>query len=99
MIPRMAIEPQSLATFPEAPPTLGRHECGEGCDHGRVPRAGQHDRTRFRRERPRRAGVILVAVREHDLTQARGVVQPRECSEDRTFGAEGPGVDHREPRI
>ncbi len=37
MIPRMAIEPESIATFPEAPPTLGRHECGEGGDHGRVP--------------------------------------------------------------
>jgi hypothetical protein len=33
MIPGMPIEPESIATLPEAPPTLGRHECGERRNH------------------------------------------------------------------
>ena len=36
MIPRMPIEPQLGATLPEAPATLGRHECRERCDHRRI---------------------------------------------------------------
>ena len=43
--------------------------------------------------------MVLVAVREHDLPQARGVVQLRERGEDRTFGAERAGVDHCESRV
>lgn len=35
-IPRMAIEPEPITTLPEAPATLGRHECRERCDHRRI---------------------------------------------------------------
>lgn len=42
-IPEMRIEPQSLATFPEAPATLGHHERDEGGDHGRIPSRPIHE--------------------------------------------------------
>lgn len=32
----MTIQPQSIATLPEPPATLGRHERGQGRDHRRI---------------------------------------------------------------
>jgi|CXWL01.1.fsa_nt_gi hypothetical protein len=43
MIPGMPIEPQSIATRPEAPATLGRHERGAGDNHRRIPSSPIHE--------------------------------------------------------
>ena len=44
MVPRMAEVPQPIATLPDPPPTLGRHERGQRRDHRRIPTGPIHER-------------------------------------------------------
>ena len=43
MIPAMPIEPEPIATFPEAPATLGRDERRQRRDHRRIPSCPVHE--------------------------------------------------------
>ena len=48
-IPRRTIQPQSIATLPETPATLGRHERGQGRDHRRIALGSVQERPIVRR--------------------------------------------------
>ena len=49
MIPAMPVEPEPIATLPEAPATLRDDERRESCDHGRIPSCTIHERPIVRR--------------------------------------------------
>jgi len=52
----MPIEPQPITALPEAQAILGRHERGEGGDHGRIPSNSIHEGPVVRRSpKPDRA--------------------------------------------
>ncbi len=60
MIPAMPVEPKPIATLPEAPSTLGRHERGQSRDHQRIPSGAIHEGPIVRRpsESHRAAGPL-----------------------------------------